>query len=230
MTEQNVFPNQCDAVRGSSMSGKYPLPTRDACGHIRIYFADKELLLSCDNVPEGYYVVETAHTPISKAKIITFLETYNSVALLCENIGQIFDSLAEEFVWVESAGGVAMNSAEEVVLIRRNERWDLPKGHREEGESAEECAMREVEEETGVRVASVGRLLCATVHCYNIYGKWEMKYTSWYAMQAEDGCRLVPQREEGIVEARYVPLNEVEDTIKTSFATIKQVFAAFRNK
>ena len=86
---------------------------------------------------------------------------------------------------------MARNSADEVLLIRRNERWDIPKGHREEGESVEECAAREVEEETGVKIAGVERFLCSTVHCYNIYGKWEMKYTSWYAMRAEEGCQLV---------------------------------------
>lgn len=231
MTEQNVFPNQCGVAPSTSSSGRYPLPTADANGQVRVYFADKELLFACDNIPEDYHIVEEgADTPISKAKIVTFLETYNKIALRCENIQQSFDSVAEQFVWVESAGGVVRNSADEVLLIRRNERWDIPKGHREEDESVEECAAREVEEETGVKIASIDRFLCSTVHCYNIYGKWEMKYTSWYAMRAEEGCRLVPQREEGIVDVQYIPICEVESAIKRSFPTIKEVFKTFFTK
>lgn len=36
------------------------------------------------------------------------------------------------------------------LLMRHVDRWDLPKGHRDEGESDEECALRELREETGI--------------------------------------------------------------------------------
>lgn len=55
-----------------------------------------------------------------------------------------------------SAGGVVVRDGQ-VLLIstRRGRRWQLPKGHIEEGESLEEAALREVEEETGI----TGRLV-----------------------------------------------------------------------
>ena len=34
--------------------------------------------------------------------------------------------------------------------MKHKDRYDLPKGHREEGETEEECAMRELKEETGL--------------------------------------------------------------------------------
>ena len=39
---------------------------------------------------------------------------------------------------------------EEFLLMRHAERWDLPKGHVDPGETDLECALRELEEETGI--------------------------------------------------------------------------------
>jgi 8-oxo-dGTP diphosphatase len=58
---------------------------------------------------------------------------------------------------VRSAGGVATrhgaDGALEVLLVHRGhyDDWTIPKGKAEEGESDEACALREVEEETGLR-------------------------------------------------------------------------------
>ena len=227
MTERSDFFENKSGVAASS-SGEYTLPTREDSGEVRVYFADRELLLTSSNAPDEYYIVEPSDcNPISRAKIVTFLEKYNKVAVECQDIQQTFDSLAAQFVWIEAAGGVVCNDNDEAVMIVRNGRRDLPKGHREEGETFEECAAREAEEETGVKIAEVGRFLCATVHCYNIYGKWEMKYTEWYAMRAVADYELKPQHEEGIAAVELVPLSNIEEGIKSSFPTIKRVFAAF---
>lgn len=58
---------------------------------------------------------------------------------------------------VRAAGGVISRRNErgeaEVLLIYRGARrdWSFPKGKLERGETDEECALREVEEETGLR-------------------------------------------------------------------------------
>ena len=54
--------------------------------------------------------------------------------------------------WVRAAGGIVTDEAGRMLLIRRNGRWDLPKGKVEAGETLLQAALREVEEETGVRV------------------------------------------------------------------------------
>ena len=41
------------------------------------------------------------------------------------------------------------------LLMRHADRWDLPKGHVDSGESNLECALRELEEETGITVADI---------------------------------------------------------------------------
>jgi 8-oxo-dGTP pyrophosphatase MutT (NUDIX family) len=43
------------------------------------------------------------------------------------------------------------NPVSEFLLMRHADRWDLPKGHVDHGESDLECALRELDEETGIQ-------------------------------------------------------------------------------
>jgi 8-oxo-dGTP pyrophosphatase MutT (NUDIX family) len=55
-----------------------------------------------------------------------------------------------------SAGGLVVRGGEILLISTQSgRRWQLPKGHIEDGETAEEAAVREVREETGV----TGRVL-----------------------------------------------------------------------
>ena len=197
-------------------------------GSLVVSFADR-LLKFASAESEGWYsVVHTDSESISRAKIVLFLDTYKRVVVLSPNPLDSFIEFARQFVWVEAAGGIVENAAGEVVMIRRNERWDLPKGHREMGEEFDWCAQREAEEETGVKVESVGRLLATTLHGYSFYGKWELKLTAWYQMQGSS-AELTPQKEEGIICAEWIGRGEIHEKIKTSFPTIRAVFDAFLN-
>jgi bis(5'-nucleosidyl)-tetraphosphatase len=41
------------------------------------------------------------------------------------------------------------------LLMRHHDRWDLPKGHVDAGESDTECALRELREETGIEADDI---------------------------------------------------------------------------
>ena len=69
---------------------------------------------------------------------------------------------------VRAAGGVPVRATPdglEVLLVHRPryDDWSFPKGKAEPGESDEDCAVREVEEETGLR-CSLGRKLLSTAY------------------------------------------------------------------
>ena len=53
---------------------------------------------------------------------------------------------------VMSTGFLVIRRQPEVsfLLLRHPDRWDLPKGHLDPGETPAECALRELEEETGI--------------------------------------------------------------------------------
>lgn len=81
---------------------------------------------------------------------------------------------------VEAAGGVVMRDGRVAVVHRpRYDDWSFPKGKLDEGESFEDAALREVEEETGLR-CELGRELPPTEYedskgRSKIVRYWEMR-------------------------------------------------------
>ena len=117
-----------------------------------VYFADKAVVFTAKTPGEDWYAVTPAPDGgISRAKVTKILESYNKAAVVTPDPGAAFGAFAAEFALIEAAGGVVVNDCGQWLMIRRNGRWDLPKGHLECGERIEECAAREIEEETGVR-------------------------------------------------------------------------------
>ena len=179
-----------------------------------VYFADKAVVFTAKTPGEGWYAVTPAPDGgISRAKVTKILESYNKAAVVTPDPGAAFGAFAAEFALIEAAGGVVVNDCGQWLMIRRNGRWDLPKGHLECGERIEECAAREIEEETGVR-AGVVRPLCDTLHAYYFpkTERWELKRTHWYELHTASCARLVPQAEEGIEQVVWCTPAEVTAT------------------
>lgn len=191
-----------------------------------IYFADKVVVFAAE-VPASFTpeceIRLGAGERIGRAKILKILENQKTVAVLSSEPDEVFTAFAAEFVAVEAAGGIVVNGRGEWLMIHRNGRWDLPKGHWEPGETLEECAVREVAEETGVAGARVVRPLCATQHSYQLRGRWELKRTHWYAMSIDGEVPTMPQREEGIDRVQWCAPEEVRQHLAETFPTIRRV-------
>jgi 8-oxo-dGTP diphosphatase len=89
---------------------------------------------------------------------------------------------------VEAAGGLITRERDsrlEVLLVHRPryDDWSLPKGKLEKGESFEDAAVREIEEETGLR-CSLGAELEPSVYEDH---KGRSKIVRWWLMTVEDG-------------------------------------------
>lgn len=119
-----------------------------------------------------------------------------------------------------AAGGVVIVD-NKFVAIERNGIPDLPKGHIEKGESPEEAALREVEEETGITDLEIIQELPATWHCYLLNDQWTVKKTSWYLMKTASGMKNVPQTEEGITNVYLVDKESVSGFEDKTFASLK---------
>ena len=64
---------------------------------------------------------------------------------------------------IEAAGGIVQHrTSKKFLFIYRNQKWDIPKGRIEEGESVKSAAIREVEEETGVTDLTITHTLPTT--------------------------------------------------------------------
>ena len=124
---------------------------------------------------------------------------------------------------IESAGGLVFNKDGDILMIFRNGKWDLPKGKLEIGESIEECAIREVEEECGIYGLDITEKLLETYHTYNMDGEEVLKKTYWYKMKTDYSAKLIPQLEEGITKVSWIDKNQISEKMRSSYGNISDV-------
>lgn len=137
----------------------------------------------------------------------------------------LVESLSKRFKHVDAAGGLVRNERGEMLFIFRRGKWDLPKGKLDKGESLDVCAVREVQEETGVKRLVLGDHLCDTWHIYTQGGKEYVKRTAWYAMKASGHETLEPQAEEDIEEVLWVANDKIPKLTLKTYAAIAEVLA-----
>ncbi|MDT7832849.1 NUDIX domain-containing protein [Flavobacteriaceae bacterium S356] len=127
------------------------------------------------------------------------------------------------FKVVVAGGGLVLNAKNEVLFIYRGGKWDLPKGRIEEGESIEETAVREVEEECGISNLTLDRFLLKTHHVFYQNKVRKLKETYWYLMHSNTEQELTPQEEEGITIAEFKQKSEITIALENSYANIQLV-------
>lgn len=188
-----------------------------------IYFLNKALILTDTAVDiDNYYRMPSSE--LSRANVLKIFETANTIVVQDSMIEAYIEQFLGEFKYVEAAGGLVENEKGETLMIYCYRHWDLPKGHVDAGESDEECAVREIAEETGVAGAKIVRFLRNTFHAYCVYGEWELKRTAWYHLTAPN-CPTKPQEEEDIAVAKWCTPEEVEENMQQTYPTIRSVFA-----
>ena len=113
----------------------------------------------------------------------------------------------------ESAGGVVVNKKRRVLLVnQRGTSWSLPKGHIDPGESKLEAAIREIEEESGVRrLTFVKDLGCYSRYKIGVETREDISElkTIYMFLFTTDEERLKPNDPDN-PEARWVRPDEVE--------------------
>jgi ADP-ribose pyrophosphatase YjhB (NUDIX family) len=130
--------------------------------------------------------------------------------------------ICESLKFLKAGGGIVMSDSQELLFIYRHGKWDLPKGKLEKGETIDVCALREVEEETGVQNLEIIELLMCTYHIY-IEDTYILKETTWFLMKTKHQ-QLAPQKEEGITKAVWVHQNKIEKQLESTYESVKDIF------
>jgi len=124
----------------------------------------------------------------------------------------------------KAGGGLVYNAKNEVLFIYRNDKWDLPKGGIEKGEEIEDTAIREVEEETGVKGLTIVNKLDKTYHIFKRNGRYKLKITHWFEMRTKYTGPLLAQADEGIDRVEWKSTEEIQEALKNSYENIKLLF------
>ena len=145
----------------------------------------------------------------------------NDLYLYAVNIQLLFEKFSDHFKIIEAAGGIVQNSKGEILFIFRNGIWDLPKGKIEKNESIKEAALREVEEECGIKQLKMDKLIDRTYHIYKINDLHILKITYWFLMHSDFRGEFFPQLEEGITRVQWVSMENLSKVLVNTFANIK---------
>ena len=200
--------------------------------YLKIYFNDKPLFLcnEIDKTIEPYlhhddavFIDEFSSHAVKSMVHEMELQKIHAGILLHTNLEELKKALWKKFTIVQAAGGLVTNLKDEILMILRRGKWDLPKGKLDPGETLEQCAVREVEEETGLGNLTLQRHLLTTYHTYHESGKFILKESYWYKMNIPDEQPLIPQAAEQITEARWVKTSGIKELLHNTFPSVKDV-------
>jgi 8-oxo-dGTP pyrophosphatase MutT (NUDIX family) len=200
--------------------------------HIKIYFNDKPLFL-CDDIDDviAPYVhhddavfIDEFSTPAIKSMIHEMkLEKVHAGILYHTDLEALKKAVFKKFTIIQAAGGLVLNPSKAMLFIFRRGKWDLPKGKLDEGETLDQCAVREVKEETGLQHVRVIEPLLVTYHTYDEDGRHILKESHWYLMHATGGQELHPQQDEQISDIRWVEEKDLKEYFANTYQLIRDV-------
>lgn len=136
-----------------------------------------------------------------------------------------FNEILDQVKFIKAAGGLVENDQNEYLFIKRLGKWDLPKGKLEEGEKMRETAVREVEEECGIKVDLLGEKIKSTYHSYVMFDKLIIKKTNWYDMKIQGKPSLIPQAEEDITEAKWLRKDSFDQVRSNTYPLILELIS-----
>jgi len=195
-----------------------------------IYLNERPLIL-CPrqrDIPANYKDAPVCPNPDAAAISQTLQALENgeiaSAVFVQTDTKRLMEAIKQHFKVLVAAGGLITNPEGEILLMFRRNKWDLPKGKQDDGESLEECAVREVREETGLQQITLTDKITETFHYYPLKDKKMLKHTYWYRMQFTGTELTIPQIEEDIMDIQWIRSENLGKYLKFSSKNIEDVF------
>jgi len=121
---------------------------------------------------------------------------------------------------------VVRNENNEILVIFRKGKWDLPKGKIEKGkETFKQAAIREVQEETGLKTLTITGKLITTYHLYFKKERMVLKPTYWFEMFAESSNKLTPGETENISIVAWLKKEDLPGILNNTYNSLKELFS-----
>ena len=195
----------------------------------KVFFNDRTVYFG-DNFPRAFernkglfYKYDNLQELNELIELFSAVDLINSLYIFHEDMLMVIEEFKACFKVLEAGGGLVFNKEGKFLAILRNGVWDLPKGKLEKGEGFPEAALREVEEETGLKGLVLKEPLMSTYHTYRLKGKKVLKKTRWFQMEYGGSDPPVLEAGEGISDYRWVEPGQSDFIRQNTYASILDV-------
>jgi 8-oxo-dGTP pyrophosphatase MutT (NUDIX family) len=198
----------------------------------KVFFNDRKIILAAESESLALYTKFPSFQYNKKSQLKKIVSDFlndngpDNTIILNDSLEELFQDFIEYFKVIEAAGGIVRNPKDQYLLIYRRGKWDLPKGKAEPGETHEETALREVEEETGLGSLKIIKQLPNSFHCYFLKKRPVLKHTFWYEMMYNDSKSPIPQVSEDITDIKWLFVNELDPVLKNTFPSVVEVLSS----
>lgn len=197
----------------------------------KIFINENPLVISDDEADlhkyRKYHFADDDDRAVMAAVDILEHQPYNhssfGIFILTESEKKTFSAFRKHYHEIVAGGGVVFNPKNEILIIKRQGRWDLPKGKNDDNETIEQTALREVKEECGFTNLELGEPITKSYHTYPQEGQKILKTTHWFRLSTHEIEGLTPQAEENITELRWVDLENFDFESLDTYNSIKRV-------
>jgi len=156
-----------------------------------------------------------------------FTDSGRDLVLLSAEPQNLVKAFEDIFIKRITGGGWVFDRKNRLLMIKRNGFWDFPKGHIDKGETLEECALREVEEETGVNGLSLVKPLGISRHIFVDGKKRVLKENHWFQVKTAFDGDLKPQKKEGITKVKWVKPSKIREKLDKGWLSVREFYDDF---
>ena len=189
---------------------------------LQIFYKEKPIIISDkkSDLKNSLIINPELFENLDLLKLLT-KKRVNSIGIFSNEYEFILNMFKKKYPEIIAAGGKVINNKSEILFIYRNKKWDLPKGKAEKNEIISETALREVEEETGIKNLSIIKPLDKTHHIFKRDGKNYLKSTYWFEMKSDFNGKFKPQKKEGITRVEWIGIENLSSILPKSYANIR---------
>ncbi|MFL1895891.1 NUDIX hydrolase [Aquimarina sp. 2-A2] len=191
----------------------------------KVFVNNTPIILSTKKAVQDYTTIPIKEVDFNDLILKILKDDKLKFHLYHKNQEKLIDHLYTKLPVVLAGGGKVYNDSKEILFIRRNGKWDLPKGKSEKKEDMETTAIREVEEETGVKDLEITKFLYKTFHVFKRNDEYRLKVTYWFEMKTEYNGPLTPQIDEGIKKVKWKDAKKAKKALQNSYANIRELFS-----